>query len=89
MDNIDNDLKKVLSWTKEKLQGEEHPPWAWYNYMKLQEALNGVIKGRSSQTVNLPQLDEHQETHLQLVDSKYQQDTSQRHLDIDDLPLPM
>ncbi len=89
MDNIDKDLKKILSWTKEKLQGEDHPPWAWYNYMKLQEALNAVIKGRDVKTGNLLQSEERPETHLQLVDSKYPQDTSQHRQDIEDLPLPM
>ena len=46
MTEIDVKLQDALDWTKESLQ-DDLPPWAWYNYMKLQEALRAVIDGRN------------------------------------------
>ena len=85
---MDEELQSLLQWTRGRLT-EDQPPWTWYNYMKLQEALEAVIKGRAVKTESLPQSDERPGTHLRLVDSTYRQDTSQYHQDIDDLPLPM
>jgi len=32
-------LIEVMAWARDKLRAGEEPPWAWYQYMKLIEAL--------------------------------------------------
>lgn len=85
-------LSEVRSEVAERLASGEEPPWAWFNLMKLQEALDQVLEGLkavSPQTGSLQQSDSRQETLLQLVDSKYLQDTSQRRSDSEHPQLPM
>jgi len=41
----EQELQRVLDWTKEKLATGNEPPWAWFQYMKLQENLEAIISG--------------------------------------------
>jgi len=48
MTDIKNeDLEKVLNWSKEKLRAGQEPPWAWYQYMKLREVLEEILASRN------------------------------------------
>lgn len=74
------DLEKVKEWANAKLATGDEPPWAWYQYMKLREALDAIIGGmeavtpptESSRESDLPQ-----GTHLRLVEPTVGRDTSQ------------
>lgn len=51
------DLDSVRAWADAKLASGEEPPWAWYQYMKLCEALDAILAGTAAarpQTANLP-----------------------------------
>lgn len=91
-DNITkDDLNHLLKWAQEKTHDDGQPPWAWYQYMKLVETVESILKGMDSISpkVNSQQSVSHPERHLRLVDAKYQQDTAQHHQDIEGVPLPM
>lgn len=74
-----SELIHVLEWAKEKIHGGSEPPWAWYQYMKLQETIETILKGMNSTvtTENLQQSEQRLGGHLQLVGSTYPQDTAQ------------
>jgi hypothetical protein len=85
-----DELATVLEWAKEKAQEGNQPPWAFYEYMKLTDALQSIIKGieSSSPTVNLPLSVERQGNVLRLSGTISRQDTPPHRQCIDDLPLP-
>jgi hypothetical protein len=63
-------LQRLKQWAEERIQGGTEPPWAWYNYMKLIEASNGIIESLDcTTTVDLQRGAKHSETALRLVDS--------------------
>jgi len=76
-----SELKRVREWAHEKIQGGNEPPWAWYQYMKLIEAVDAILDGLAATTENLQQSAEHQGTQLRLVASNDSRDTSRpRHV---------
>lgn len=88
----ESELQGVLDWTKEKLATGEEPPWAWFQYMKLQENLEAIINSINSsklQMASSQQSEKPLEKHLQLVDSTYQQDISQHRPSDEMVQLPM
>lgn len=78
---MQQELIQVRDWAKAKLEAGQEPPWAWYQYMKLVETANAILAGMAatSPRESSPQLDEHQEMHLRLVDSTDQQGNALRH----------
>lgn len=75
-------LTAVRRWAEMKIEGGQEPPWAWYQYMKLIEAIRALEDGMActiSQTESSQQSGEHPEKHLRLVDSTDPQDTAPRH----------
>jgi len=72
-------LQDVRQWAKEKIDGGQEPPWSWYQYMKLVETIDAILRGAECviTTENLPQSDLHPGGHLRLVDSTYPQDDVQ------------
>jgi len=44
-DKIDNQLQNILDWTNQKLATGEEPPWSWYQFMKLREAIEAIRTG--------------------------------------------
>jgi hypothetical protein len=62
------ELKRVQEWAKEKIQGGDEPPWAWYQYMKLVETVDAILDGATATTANLQQSGERRGKHLQLVE---------------------
>lgn len=84
-------LQEVLSWAKSKAHGGSEPPWAWFQYMKLIETLESVIKGIGSTrpTENLLSSGTCQGSGLRLVDANFRQDISQHHQDAVEPQLPM
>jgi hypothetical protein len=84
-------LQECHEWVGKKLQGEGHPPWAWYQYMKLDEALRSIINGRSSLTPTARLLPEEGSSAngLRLVDATYRPSDAQRHPSDPEISLPM
>jgi hypothetical protein len=77
------DLQKFRDWAHSKLATGDEPPWAWYQYMKLQETLDAIIGGMSSWVTpeestkeSSQQSEQRQGTHLRLVADKCSKDTS-------------
>ena len=76
------DLDRIRQWAKEKIAQGSEPPWAWYQYMKLIEAIQSLQAGMAAsitQTENSPQSTEHPGAHLRLVDSTDRLDNARRH----------
>lgn len=44
---IDEQLKQVRDWARERLKGGGEPPHAWYRYMQLREACDEILKSRA------------------------------------------
>jgi hypothetical protein len=47
---IDRCLGAVRGWAEAKVASGREPPWAWYQYMKLIEAVDAIQIGRSRVT---------------------------------------
>lgn len=45
---IDNCLLTIRDWAGKKARSGQEPPWAWYQYMKLIEAVDFIRQGRAS-----------------------------------------
>ena len=43
---IDDCLVEVRDWANNKIETGREPPWAWYQYMKLVEAVESIRHGR-------------------------------------------
>ena len=44
--NVHKCMDVVHSWARTKLNTGKEPPWSWYQYMKLIEAIQAIQKGR-------------------------------------------
>jgi hypothetical protein len=74
------ELRRVRQWAQEKIDAGSEPPWAWFQYMKLIEVTDTILKSMAvTTTENLPQSAERPGRRLQLVDSKSQQDNTPLH----------
>lgn len=73
------DLKRVRQWSQDKIQAGSEPPWAWYQHMKLVDAVNAILEGIAATTEHSQQSAPHSGRHLQLVGAKSQQDSVPRH----------
>lgn len=78
---IENKLKEIKVWAKEKIKSGQEPPWAWYQYMKLCETIDAILAGMAvtitledSQKLGQPQ-DVH---HLQEVDNDQPENAQSR-----------
>ena len=67
-----DELEQVRSWAKEKLATCEEPPWAFFQYMKLVEAVTAILDGMSATTDHSPQSG----THLRLVANQHRADSA-------------
>ena len=84
-------LEDIRMWAQAKVEAGSDPPWAWYQYMKLIEAANAILKGMdatatmasSQQSAKLPG------THLRLVGAIGSQDNAQPHQPETPTLLPM
>ena len=39
------ELQRVREWAEMQIAANQDPTWVWYQYMKLREALDGIIAG--------------------------------------------
>lgn len=95
---MQDELKKILAWADSKIAAGEEPPWAWYQYMKLKEATEAILKGMESAASSQPsavsskensrQSEQRSETHLQLVASTDRRDTVPHRPFRREIPLP-
>jgi len=56
------ELQRVLDWADKKLATGAEPPWAWYQYAKLREAVEEVIaclEATAPQMEGVPQVRTH------------------------------
>ncbi len=44
----DAELRNMRQWADDQIANGAHPPWAWYQYMKLRETLDAIIAGRAA-----------------------------------------
>jgi hypothetical protein len=44
--DVDSCLVLLSDWAKDKVRAGREPPWAWYQYMKLVEAVDAIRQGR-------------------------------------------
>ena len=71
------ELELVRERADAKIASGQEPPWAWFQYMKLRETLDGILAGMDSVTTESSQQSApRQETHLRLVDSTRPQDNA-------------
>jgi hypothetical protein len=45
MRNRNEQLKSVRDWAQSKIDAGSEPPWAWYQYMKLVETCDAILRG--------------------------------------------
>lgn len=83
-------LSNLLEWAREKIHGDDQPPWAWFQYMKLQEVTESILKGMGASTaVDLPSLGERQGTYLRLAADSSRPENALRRPERIETPLPM
>lgn len=89
-----DELERIRIWANDKIATGAEPPWAWYQYMKLREALDAIIAGTDAKVsvtlpVDSPVEDRHRGAgHLRLVDT-CQPSVSQRRPSDPAVQLPM
>ena len=88
---MDTQLEAVRDWAKAKIAAGQEPPWAWYQYMKLIEALDAVLEGQRCAVTRerSPRAEQRPDVHLRLVDSSAPQDSAPLLLDTSRVQLPM
>lgn len=88
---MDKQLEAVRDWAKAKIAAGQEPPWAWYQYMKLIEAVDAVLEGQRCVVTreHSPRAEQRLDVHLRLVDSTVPQDSAPPHLDTSRVQLPM
>lgn len=85
-----NELEAVRAWASDRLATGDEPPWAWYQYMKLREALDAIIAGMDATTTeNLPQSASRSERRLRLVATTHSRDGAPPHQLETQIQLPM
>lgn len=65
------ELERLRAWGLAKIATGEEPPWARYQYMKLCEAIDGILAERDAvkpQTKSPPREGLRSGTHLRLVE---------------------
>lgn len=89
-----DDLQRVRDWANDKIAKGADPPWAWYRYMQLREAIDALISGMDATVAVAIPADSPQEDsrrgsgHLRLVDSS-QPSSAPPDQDAVEVPLPM
>jgi hypothetical protein len=84
------ELNTLREWAHNKIDAGSEPPWAWYQYMKLIEAIDAILGGMAvTTTENSQQPAEHPERRLQLVGTTGRKDTSRRHPVDSKIQMPM
>ena len=74
------ELELVREWADAKIASGQEPPWAWFQYMKLRETLDGILAGMDSVTTESSQQSmPHSEKHLRLVGDTDSQDNVPHH----------
>jgi len=70
----------MLIWAREKPSTGQEPPWAWFQYLKLEETLGSILSGMAASIpLGSLQSDLCQERHLLLVRHTIQQERAQSH----------
>lgn len=88
--SIEKDLERVKEWAQRKAQGGGEPPWAWYQLMKVVEAVNAIQSGMAATTTESSlQLEERSGKLIQLKVAKCPPDSAQHCPEAEKIPLPM
>jgi hypothetical protein len=85
------ELERVRKWAIDKIAAGQEPPWAWYQYMKLREAIDCILAGQDAtrQMANSPLLGERPENGPRLVVDNCQPANAQRQAEATPTQLPM
>jgi len=87
------ELEHVRDWASEKIATGEEPPWAFYKYMKLREALDDILRGMEATTPlpeSSPQAEQPREANLRLVADNSRPESARSPRDRrHSIPLPM
>ena len=82
-------LKSMRDWATTKITKGDEPPWSWYQYMKLREAIDALMAGMATTTpLGSPESGVRQERHLRLVGDIGSQESVQHHPHIVLIQLP-
>jgi hypothetical protein len=85
------ELERVRDWAVAKITTGEEPPWAWYQYMKLREALDAILGGMDAtqSTVDSQGSAIRRGGGLRLVGAVDPRETARSHSDVQAISLPM
>ena len=88
---LKTDLERIREWADTKIGSGSEPPWVWYEFMKLREALDAILGGMTvvTRTASLQQSGKRQGNGLRLVASKHSRGTVQRRPAAESILLPM
>lgn len=71
-------LEDIRAWAHAKVQDGRDPPWTWYQYMKLIETVNAILKAMDATAAASSQLlVSKPETHLRLVGASHHEEAAQ------------
>ena len=76
------ELERVREWALQKLATGEEPPWSWYRYMQLREALEAILAEMAATqpiAAGSQGMARTQGTGLRLVDAADCPDSTPRH----------
>lgn len=88
--SIEKQLASIKEWAQKKAQGGGEPPWAWYQYMKLIEAISSIQAGTHATTTdNSLRVAERQGKVIQLGVANCSPENAQSHPSEEQVQLPM
>jgi hypothetical protein len=64
------ELQSLRNWADDKVTASQEPPWTWYQYMKLREALDAIIGGMECTAIQMessPPVREHPDSGPRLI----------------------
>lgn len=86
-----DELTRVHAWAEAKIATGAEPPWTWYQYMKLREALDALLGGlevATPQTASSPVPEQRTGSGLRLAVTNCLPDSVQPHRQVVPTRLP-
>jgi hypothetical protein len=80
----------MLIWASEKRSAGQERPWAWFQYLKLEETLGSLLSGMAaSMPLGSLQSELRQARHIRRLGHTDQQECAQSHQSDEPVQLPM
>lgn len=86
-----DELTQMRAWAEAKIATGAEPPWTWYQYMKLREALDALLGGMevaTPQTARSLRPEQRSGTGLRLAVTNGSPDAAQPHRQVVPTQLP-